>query len=257
MKSSLSVVFICIGSVSAFNSFFAPPKAQRNVAPPPSKVEINSWLDEKLKYPEPPTFDVLAKTIEFAQCTSYEQVEKFYDDDYVFRGSIIGPINADDVRETQKGFNILDAYPDLETRPFGFTVDPDNPYRCYYFERWEGTHAGAISVGPTEYPPTNDFIKLPTHIMSLNWTPEGKVIYACLSAPLDRFEGKTRGSGAVLGLLIGAGLNLGEASVGNGGLRIAQRLAHLFGGLGRNWSKEADIPSWWKSKARGADPTDL
>jgi hypothetical protein len=258
--ATVTLLLCSIPTVDAFNSFFAPPatKSAQVVTPPPSNIEIDSWLDDKLKYDTPPTFDVLQRTIEFAQCTTYAEVEKYYDEEYVFRGGIVGPITAKDVKETQKGFNILDAYPDLQTRPFGFTIDPDNEYRCFYFERWEGTNTAGVKIGPGEpKEPTNRAIKLPTHIMSLNWNPEGKVQYACLSAPLDRFEGNVGGVGAVFGLLKGAGVNISGASVGNPVFRAVQRLGHAIGGLGRNWSVEEEIPSWWKSKSRGADPTDM
>jgi len=241
---------------TAFNVFAPPTKSNKPYTPKPSQIVTESWLDT-LKYEGAPSFDVLAKTIEFAECMEFSQIEKFWADDYVFRGPIFGPITADDVRKTQQGFRIQDAYPNLETRPFGFTIDPDNPYRCYYFERWEGTNTQSVKIGPTELGPSMADVQLPTHIMSLNWTPEGKVRYACLSSPLDRFEGTTKGAGAVFGLLVGAGLDVGSASVGDGFLRLQQRFVHAIGGFGRNWSVEEDIPKWWKSKARGADPNDM
>jgi hypothetical protein len=156
-----------------------------------------------------------------------------------------------------KSFKINSAYPDYQRRPFGFTIDPDNPYRCYFFERWEGTNTGSAQVGPMVIPPTNADVKLPTHIISIHWNPEGKIRYTCLSSPLDRFEGTSKGAGAIFGLLVGAGVDTGNASVGDLKLRLQQRLVHAIGGLGRTWSEETDIPSWWKSKARGADPNDL
>jgi len=225
-------------------------------SPPPSKIDKPNWVDEKLKYPGTPSFDVLQKTIDFANAKTYEGRAKFYDDDYVFRGTIVGPITADEVQRTQQGFQIQEAFPDLQTRPFGYTIDPDNPYRCYYFERWEGTNTGNLKIGSLEFPATNEQVKLPTHIMSVHWTPEGKIIYACLSSPLDRFEGTTQGVGAVFGLLKAAGLNAGGPP-GDAWFRLQQRLGHLVGGLGRSWSVEEEIPSWWKSKSRGADPTDM
>lgn len=255
MMMNLLVVLLiyggmCGNAVTAFST-----KAQPQ-APPPSNIQTNTWLDT-LKYPGTPSFDVLQKTIEFANANDYDTVATYYDAEYVFRGPIIGPITGDEVKKAQQGFRVQDAYPDLETRPFGFTIDPDNPYRSYYFERWEGTNTGSVKLGPQELPPTNDAVKLPTHIMSLNWTPEGKIIYACLSSPLDRFEGTTKGSGAIFGLLVGAGLPPSNAVPGNALLRLQQRVIHAIGGFGRNWSYEEDIPSWWKSKARGADPNDL
>mmetsp|Transcript_1393 Transcript_1393/g.1866 ORF Transcript_1393/g.1866 Transcript_1393/m.1866 type:complete len:261 (+) Transcript_1393:166-948(+) len=250
--------FSCILSCKAFNVFGPGKSLLGNTAytPPPSKVSTCSWLDT-LKYEGTPTFDVLAKTIEFAECTSFEEIEQFFDEEYLFRGPIFGPLTADDVRKTQQGFRVQDAFPNLQTRPFGFTVDPDNPYRCYYFERWEGTNTASVKIGGTEIPPTNADAKLPTHIMSLNWTPEGKIKYACLSSPLDRFEGTTKGAGAVLGLLVAVGVDPGNASVGDLFLRLQQRFLNSIEGFGRNWSVEADIPDWWKSKARGADPNDM
>ena len=251
---------------SGFNNIFAPSKqasktsssSTTSYTPPPSKVVTESWLDT-LKYPGTPNFDVIAKTIEFAKCNDFDEIEKYYDEEYVFRGPIIGPITAKDVKEAQQGFKITEAYPNLQTRPFGFTIDPDNAYRCYYFERWEGTNTANVNIGPLgELPATNADVKLPTHIISVNWTPNGKIKYMCLSNPLDRFEGTTQGAGAVFGLLIGAGLNAGSGvAVGDNLLRFQQRVTHFIGGFGRSWSKEDDIPSWWKSTSRGADPNDM
>lgn len=114
----------------------------------------------------------------------------------------------------------------------------------------------SVKLGPTELPPTNNDVKLPTHIMSANWTPNGKIKYLCLSNPLDRFEGTTKGAGAVFGLLVGAGVQA-EGQVGDLMFRFQQRLINALGTLGRNWSVEEDIPDWWKSKARGGDKNDM
>lgn len=253
-----TILFLSLGGINAFDlgTLIQSSISTRYSGPPPSQVETENWLDV-LKYDEPPKFDVLSKTIEFATCKEYDERSAFLAQDYVFRGPIIGPITFEDVKAAQTGFNVQGAYPNLETRPFGFTVDPDDPYRCYWFERWEGTNTEPMQIGKIELPATNQDVKLPTHIMSAHWNPEGKIRYSALSSPLDRFEGTTKGAGAVFGLLVGAGLDSGNASVGDGFLRIQQRLLHAIGGFGRNWSLEKDIPSWWKSKARGADPNDL
>ena len=228
--------------------------------PASSKVKTpDNFLSIALEYPEGelPTFDVLAKTIEFATTKDDGKRNQMYAPDYVFRGSIIGPITREDVQNAQEGFQIRDAYPNIDTRAFGFTVDPDNPFRCYYFERWEGTNSGDLSIGGIKMKATDNDVKLPTHIMSLHFNREGQVRYTCLSSPLDRFEGNTQGAGAVFGLLVGGGLNSGNANVGDPFLRLQQRLTHVIGTFGRGWSKEVDIPRWWASKARGADPTDM
>ena len=61
----------------------------------------------------------------------------------------------------------------------------------------------------------------------------------------------------MFGLLAFAGIPVGGA-VGDVSLMIQQKANMAFGGaLGKAWSFEWDIPKWWKSKARGADPNDI
>jgi len=218
--------------------------------------KIEHWMDFLKFDGSTPEFDVLEKTKEFSACMKYEDCEAYYDDEYVFRGSIIGPITADDVRETQKRFNVLSAYPDIQFEKFGYVIDPENPYRCYWFERWRATNTGSIQIGPITLPATNKAAVIPTHVMSANWTPNGKIIYSCLSAPLDRFEGNTMGQGAVFGLLEAGGLALPVSSVGNPLLIANQKyIAPLI--QQKAFSDDSNIPNWWKSKSKGADGNDM
>ena len=116
---------------------------------------------------------------------------------------------------------------------------------------------GSIKIGSlVTLPPTQKRIELPIHITSVVWNPEGKIAYESISPPTDRFEGNTKGAGAVFGLLFGAGL-APPAQVGDLSLMLQQRLGTDVLGFGRAWSKEEDVPAWWKSQAKGADPTDL
>jgi hypothetical protein len=157
----------------------------------------------------------------------------------------------------RQGFNIPGAYPDLDRGIFGFTLDPDNPYRCFFFERWTATNTGEIKLGPLTLPPTGRKVEIPLHVTSITWNPEGKIIYTSISPPVDRFEGNTKGAGATIGLLVGAGVNSGPPSVGLPTLMLQQKVVQLLGIFGKQWSDEADVPQWWKSKARGADPNDM
>lgn len=210
-----------------------------------------------LKFDGKPTFDVLERTKEYAACKTPQEVMVYYADDYVFRGSIIGPISAQEVRDTQGGFNIQGAFPDLDRGIFGFTIDPDNPYRCLFFERWTATHTGEAKLGPATISPTGNRVETPLHVSSITWNPEGKIIYNSISPPVDRFEGNTKGAGAVFGLLVGAGVDSGPASVGLPTLMLQQKIVQRLGIFGKQWSDDVDVPSWWKSKARGADPNDI
>ena len=219
------------------------------------------WMDVLKFGGREPTFSVLERTQDYAACATQEEAAEYYADDYVFRGSVIGPITNKDVRETQEGFNIQDAYPDLDRGVFGFTVDPKNPFRCFFFERWTGTNNGdPVSILGRSFGPTGDRVETPLHITSVTWNPNGKIVYQCISPPLDRFEGNTEGQGAVFGLLKGAGFDIsrvtGPASPGNPVLARLQKLNQLLG-QGKAFSADADLPPWWKSKARGADSNDM
>ena len=119
---------------------------------------------------------------------------------------------------------------------------------------------GEIKLGSlVTLPPTQKRIETPIHVTSVVWNPEGKIAYESISPPTDRFGGNTKGLGAVYGLLFGAGL-APPAQVGDLSLMLQQRLftgSYGLLGVGKSWSKEEDLPSWWKSHAKGSDPNDL
>ncbi|GMH49308.1 hypothetical protein TrRE_jg2652 [Triparma retinervis] len=95
----------------------------------------------------------------------------------------------------------------------------------------------------------------PITITSIHWTPDKQIIYESVGNVVDRHEGNTAGKGAVFGLLHTAGLKI-PGSPGSAVLRIQQRLGHFLNQGGRSYSRDEDIPTWWKSKSRGADLTD-
>ncbi|VEU38102.1 unnamed protein product [Pseudo-nitzschia multistriata] len=263
---SLALVALAICGAGTTSAFTAPAGSVSDRGPSGSSLastvaqappaEQQHWMDFMKFGGTSPGFDVIEQTRAFSECKTYDDAEGYFDEDYVFRGPIVGPITAKDVRETQERFNVMDAYPDLVMEKFGYTVDPENPYRCYWFERWKGTNREAVQVGPLALPPTGQVAVVPTHVMSANWTPSGKIIYLCLSGPLDRFEGNTMGQGAVFGLLKTAGVPLPVPSVGNPSLSFNQKyVAPLISQ--KAFSADADVPGWWKSTAKGADANDV
>jgi hypothetical protein len=214
-----------------------------------------SPLFEYLKFDGKPTFDVIAKTEEYVNAQSWEIDENTYDKDYVLRGPVIGPINRKDLRGSQTGLGLKEAFPDVNIDTFGYTIDPENPYRCFYFQRWRATHSGDLDAYGDIFPATGIEMEAPVSVFSVVWTPEGKIIYEQVGAVVDRFEGNTQGKAAVFGLLHTAGLKL-AANPGDAVFGAIQRIGHFLGGRGRSWSKEEDIPKWWVSRSRGADDTD-
>lgn len=222
-----------------------------------------NWMDYLKFGGSKPTFDVIAKTQEYTSDPGYKAFRlkdipaDFYSEDYVFRGPIVGPINRKDLVRTNTVFGLEVAFPDLDRQAFGFCVDPENPYRVLFFERWTATHKGLLSIpGLPPLPATGRTSTSPVFPFSVVWTPEGKIIYEHLTTAVDRFEGNTKGKVAVFGLLETAGLPL-DNSVGNQILAFQQKFQRWLDAPAQVYSKSPDVPTWWKSKAVGAEVNDM
>lgn len=216
-----------------------------------------------LKFDGKPTFDIIQKTIEYTSEPGYKSFNlkniptEYYDEEYIFRGPIVGPINRKDLVKTNTAFGLDTSFPDLERIPFGFTVDPENPYKVLFFERWKATHSGDLQIeGLPPVPATNKKSESPVMPFGIVWTPQGKIIYEHLTTAVDRFEGNTKGKVAVFGLLETAGLSL-DNNIGNGILVFQQKLNRFFNGDAQIYSRKEDVPKWWKSRAVGAEKNDV
>jgi hypothetical protein len=208
-----------------------------------------------------PTFDILEKTKEYTSTAGYKSFRladiptEYYADDYVFRGPIVGPINRKELVQTNTLFALKNSFPDLDRRTFGFTVDPENPFRVLYFERWYATNSGDFEVGPLSAPATGKQSVSPAFPFSLVWNPEGKIVFEHLTTAVDRFEGNTKGKVAVFGLLETAGISLNN-NIGDPILIFQQKFNRFLNAPLQVFSKDEDVPSWWKSKAKGAEFND-
>ena len=210
-----------------------------------------------------PSFDVIEKTKAYTSEAGYRSFSlkdiptDYYDhDQYLFRGPIVGPIIRQELVDTNTLFGLSQSFPDLDRQAFGFCVDPENPYRCLYFERWTATHTGDVNYSVLTAPATGRSSVSPVFPFSVVWTPDGNIIYEHLSTAVDRFEGNTMGKVAVFGLLESAGISLGN-SVGDPVLSLLQKFNRFVNGPAQVFSRDEDIPNWWKSRARGADPNDM
>ncbi len=228
-----------------------------------SSDEQSNWLDVLKFDGQKPKFDVLKKAMQYTSEPGYKSFTlkdiptDYYSDDYIFRGPIVGPINRRDLVQTNTWFGLDEAFPDLDRQTFGFSVDPENPFRVLFFERWKATHVGDFTIeGLTAGPATGKKSVSPVMPFSITFNPEGKIIYECLTTAVDRFEGNTMGKVAVFGLLETAGVSL-DNNVGNPVLVFQQKLNRFFNGTGQVYSKAEDVPSWWKSKAVGAEKNDM
>ena len=253
IKTATWVLIIAIALVGKANAFFnlSPPKP-----PVKSTVKSKSPMFEYLKFDGNPKFDVLEKTKKYIETQTMNDInEDIYAEDYVLRGPVVGPLTRADLKESQAGLGIAAAFPDIKLDTFGYTIDPENPYRCFYFQRWRGTHTGDMETFGTVYPATGNEMETPVSVFSIVFNPEGKIVYEQVGAVVDRHEGNTQGKAAVFGMLHTAGLKI-SATPGDKVFAFIQRMGHLAGNMGRNWAREEDIPDWWVSKSRGADGTE-
>ncbi|VEU33828.1 unnamed protein product [Pseudo-nitzschia multistriata] len=219
-----------------------------------------NWLDYLKWGGQEPGFDVLERAKEFTSEPAFlafrlrDIPEDYYSEDYVFRGPVVGPINRRDLVETNAAFLLNEAFPDLQRNPFGHCIDPENPFRVLYFDRWKGTNTGELKM--FFLPPTNKKSISPVTPFSVTFAPDGKVIYETVTTAVDRFEGNTKGKVAVFGLLETAGIPL-DNSIGNPLLIFSQKLNRFLGLMtAQTQSKAENVPSWWKSRAVGAEPND-
>jgi hypothetical protein len=259
---TLAALF-CLVSIHGGSAFSAQPKPKSEFRPQTQLFAVEShWMDVLKFDGTTPSFDVIEKTKEYTSTAGYRAFKlsdiptDYYADDYIFRGPIVGPVNRKDLVETNTAFELDQSYPDLNRQPFGFCVDPENPYRVMFFERWTGTNKGNFKLLGLSIPATGKKAVTPVMPFSIVWNPEGKIIYEHLTTAVDRFEGTTKGKVAVFGLLETAGISL-DNNVGNKGLAFQQKVNRAVNGPAQAMSREEDIPKWWKSKARGADATDM
>jgi len=227
-------------------------------------AEQSQWLDVLKWDGAQPDFDVLELVQKFTSEPGYKSFvlrnipTDYFAEDYIFRGPIVGPVNRKDLVETNTVFAIEKAFPDLDRQAFGFTVDPENPFRVLFFERWKATHTGELTVEgtPLSAPATGKRSISPVMPFSITFNPTGKIIYETLTTAVDRFEGNTMGKVAVFGLLETAGISL-DNSVGDPVLVFQQKLNRFLNAKAQVYSKEEDVPGWWKSKAVGAEKNDM
>ena len=176
-------------------------------------------------------------------------------EDFVFRGPVIGPLNKVDYLKTMDTFKVFRAFPDISPNAFGFSADPVDEGRVWFFCRNTGTNDGPWGLGyGLEAPPSGDTVSGVPEAFSVTFDADRKVRLLTVGYVADRFypNSNTDGVGAAFGLLKVAGIPL------PGGLayRAAVALANRLPGAGaKSCSKREDVPQWWldRSEERGMD----
>jgi len=125
-------------------------------------------------------------------------------DDFEFCAPIVGPLGKEEFLTAAGSFDVYKAFPDFDNRYFGFTVDPLEPGRVWFFVRLVGTNTGGL-FGRA---PNNRVAELPPQVFSMKFNEEGKVKELTVGYSVDRRQGNTGGLGGLFGLFYGVGQGL-------------------------------------------------
>lgn len=185
--------------------------------------------------------------------------EALFADDFIFRGPVIGPLNKADYKEVLDYFSIYKAFPDIDPCCFGYVVDPEDPYRVWYYVRATGTYQNPIGgpLGAVLKPDGRKYRGNP-EAWSITFDDDLRARLMTAGYVADRFDGNSTSDGAGLsfGILKTLGLSL-PSGVGDAGLRLVQAVNGPLAAGGvtpKAVSAAEDVPSWWTNEKRGADP---
>ncbi|GAB5365663.1 hypothetical protein AAMO2058_001077300 [Amorphochlora amoebiformis] len=179
----------------------------------PSDGNLDSVLDERAMLKRSqfilPKKVMMSKAQELLESLvegDADAIEEQLADDFEFIGPVVGPL---DIYRPYM-FKVKEALPDIKENVFGFTVDPMEPNRVWWFSRSIGTHTGQFGGS---IPATGNRIEWPPEVNSMCFDDEGNVYRLTLGYAVDRMMGNTGGLGAVFGLLnaIGRPLPFREA----------------------------------------------
>eukprot|EP00210_Caulerpa_lentillifera_P003041 g2903.t1 len=69
-------------------------------------------------------------------------------DQFAFKGPVIGPLNYEQFTNALKGFSLQTVFPGFQSCLHNFWVDPYEPNRVWYTQRFYGKHDGSVFGKP-------------------------------------------------------------------------------------------------------------
>ncbi|BDA49419.1 hypothetical protein COCOBI_14-0360 [Coccomyxa sp. Obi] len=103
------------------------------------------------------------------------------------------------------GFNLKQAFPNMESHPYDWRVDKYEPNRVWFTVRNTATHAGPLTFFGATYKPTGKVVLGAPECLSYTFNEEGKVTSFTGGYIMDRRVGNTNKLGAMFGILSAIG----------------------------------------------------
>lgn len=155
-------------------------------------------------------------------------------DDFEFVAAVVGPIPKSEYLEALNGFKLTDSF-DIEQNFFGFTVDPTQTNRVYFFSRQVAKHIAPFMGAKPE--DTKEILRLPPQLLHMDFNEDGLVKEFGFYT-VDRRQGNTGGLGGAFGYFYGVGkpLPIPECQPYKPSFRF--RMLGLIGKIGKKFSKK-------------------
>ena len=156
-------------------------------------------------------------------------------DDFEFVAAVVGPISKREYLNALNGFKLEDSF-DIQQNLFGFTVDPMQTNRVWWFDR---QIAKQISTFMGAQPTADNELTLPSQLFHMDFTEDGLVKEFGFYT-VDRRQGNTGGLGGAFGYFYGVGkpLPIRECQPFKPSFRF--RMLGVLGKIGKRLSKKSE-----------------
>lgn len=159
-------------------------------------------------------------------------------DDFEFVAAVVGPIPKNEYLEALGTFKLTDSF-DIEQNFFGFTVDPLQTNRVWFFSRQVAKHVAPFMGAPPEHTKDGGVLTLPPQLHHLDFNEDGLVKEFGFYT-VDRRQGNTGGLGGAFGYFYGVGkpLPIRECQPYKPSFRF--RMLNFIGRIGKKFAKKKE-----------------
>lgn len=156
--------------------------------------------------------------------------------DFEFVAAVVGPLPRDEYLEALGNFKLKDSF-DIEQNFFGFTVDPVQTNRVWFFSRQVAKHIAPFMGAQPEGTKDDGVLTLPPQLLHMDFNADGLVKEFGFYT-VDRRQGNTGGLGGAFAFFYGVGkpLPIRECAPYKPSFRF--RMLGLLGKLGKKLAKK-------------------